>query len=298
MSSLTVHNMKIRSLDLDYYELSWAVSNTLEDILDYEFEVQRSEAPAGPFTSISTPFQDRYLFVDNRRPVGHRYRNYFYRILVRNRGTKEETFSEAVNREPEADLIALEVRSHMQLLFREFIGRRCWVIPVRTFGQRCPSCWNPTLQKRNKSGCITCYDTGFAKGYLSPIETWVSIDPSANTEQNSSTGPTQQNNTTARFAYTPQVKPRDLLVEPENRRWRITKVSTTEQVRAPLHQEVEIHEIPDKDVEFSIPLLLDNALRDLWLSPSRNFSNPHNLESAMNEDLDAAFSLYSRRPGQ
>ena len=294
MSSLTVHALKIRSLDLDFYELSWTVSNTLDDILDFEFEVQRSEAPAGPFASISKPFQDRYLFIDNSRPVSHRYRNFFYRILIRHRASAAVSYSEIVSREPDADLYAQAVRKDMQLLFREFIGRRCWVLPVRSFGQRCPSCWNASLQKRNKSGCITCYDTGFAKGYHSPIETWISIDPSANAEQNSSTGPTQQNNTTARFAYTPQVKPRDLIIEPENRRWRITSVTTTEQVRAPLHQEVQMHEIPDKDVEFAIPLVLDNALRDLWLSPSRNFTNPHNLESAMNEDLANALNMFSR----
>lgn len=287
----------VRSLDIATNALTWELVDTSEDILDYTFQLQRSESPSGPFESISVPFQDIYSFVDNRLFVGSRWRNFYYQILVTNVPTgSQQIFGGAdglpVSRAPDPDLIALELRRHMQLLFREFAARRCWVLPVRTFGQRC-SCWNPTLRNRTRSGCQLCYDTSFVRGYLSPIESWVQMDPSPKSEQNTNVGAQQQSNTTARLAYYPPLKPRDILVEPENRRWRVVSVSQTEQGRAAVHQEVQLHEVPPKDIEFAIPINLQQPLADLWLNPSRNYYNPQNLEGFMDAEIPSIYSLYT-----
>ncbi len=289
--SIKIEKFVVRSLDQDFNELSWQTRDSAADVLDYTFQVLRSESPSGPYDNLGTPFEDRYLFVDNTIKVEHRYRKYFYVIRVTHKLTGDYEDTEPVAKEPEADLIAAELRRHMQLLFREYAGRRCWVLPARTFGQRC-SCYNATLQRPNRSGCVTCYDTGFVRGYLSPIESWLQIEPNAKAEQNTTVGAQQQSNTTARLAWYPPLKPRDLVIEGENRRWRVVTVSQTEHVRAPVHQEVQLHEIPGKDVEFKIPLELDKALRDVWLSPSRNFTNPHNLAAAGDVELPSYFNLY------
>lgn len=288
---LQVQDLKVRSLDLDFHEISWRLEDTSEDVLDYSFQILRSEAAAGPFELISKPFLDRYLFVDNILQVANRWRKYFYILRIEHLPSSDTKDFGPVSKDPEADLLALELRRHMMLLFREFAGRRCWVLPIRTFGERC-ECWNSTLQQRRRSGCALCYDTGFARGFLSPIETWMQVDPSAKTEQTANTGPMQQSNTTARVAYFPPLKPRDVIVEPENRRWRVVQVNQTEQGRAAVHQELQLHEIPPRDIEFKIPLKMNEALRDLWLSPSRNFSNPHNLEAFDREEIPRVFSLY------
>jgi hypothetical protein len=174
---------------------------------------------------------------------------------------------------------------------REFIGRRCWIFPVRTFGQRC-SCFNQTLQKKTRSGCITCFDTGFVYGYLTPMEAWLSIDPNPDVEQNMSVGPTQQQTTTARMGYFPAVKPRDLIVEPENLRWRVISVNSTQQVRTPVHQEIQIHRIPTSDIEYSLQFDIGSALSDLWLSPSRNYGNAQNLEAFTDEEFPKVLQMY------
>lgn len=289
--NIQVKDLRVRSLDLSFHEISWRIADTTEDILDYTFEIIRSESPSGPFDTICTPFKDQYVFVDNIIQVAHRWRMYFYAIKITNILTGDTDTTDAVAKEPDPDLIALELRRHMQLLFREFAGRRTWILPVRTFGQRC-ECWNKILQKRMRSGCITCFDTGFVRGYLSPIEIFGQIDPSPKAEQNTNVGAMHQSNTTGRFGAFPPLKPDDLVIEPENRRWRIISVSQTEQVRARVHQEVQLHEIPPKDIEFSIPLILDTALKDLWLAPSRNYTNPTNLETFENEEIPRIFSLY------
>jgi hypothetical protein len=69
-------------------------------------------------------------------------------------------------------------------------------------------------------------------------------------------------------------------------------VSQTEHNRARILQEAQIHEVPPGDIEFGIPLRMEEALKDLWLSPARNYTNPHNLESFESEEIPGIFSLY------
>jgi hypothetical protein len=294
--SIIVREIKVKSLDIDFHEVSWELVLTSEDVLDYTFTVMRSEGAGGPFTPISAPIQDQYLFIDNVLVTGDRWRKYYYVIRVTHVPSGAQKDFGPASKDPEPDLIAIELRRHMQLLFQEFAGRRCWILPARTFGQRC-SCWNPTLGARTRSGCVTCYDTGFVRGYMSPIESWIQIDPSPKTQQHLNVGKTQQVNTTMRLAFYPPVKPNDLVIEGENRRWKVVTVTQTEQGRAPVHQEVQLHEVPPKDIEFKVPLILDRALRDIWLSPKRNYTNPMNLQAFLDQEFPGIMSLYpARRP--
>lgn len=273
-----IRNLRVRSLELDFLEVLWEIEDASCNPLDLSFVVERSESAGGPFAPVSPSLRDRYMFVDGNLPQGNQWRALYYRIRVTQLG-RGTYVSASVSQEPEADLIALELRRHHQLLFREFAGRQCWVLPARTFGARC-SCWNPTLKQRTRSRCIACFDTGFVGGYLAPIETWVSIDPAVSNENNMNVGAAQPVNTTARTGYYPNLKPRDIIVEMENKRWRIANVSAPEHGRAQIYQELTLHLIPLGDIEYRFKVVPQEALRYMWGSPERNFSNPQNLENA------------------
>lgn len=291
---LEVVDIRVRSLDLDFHEISWKTGPFVEDVYDYTFEVLRAESSEGPFTTLTVPFQDRYVFVDNSIQVAHKWRKWFYKIRVTYKpdGTQKEYGP--TDPSPRPDLIVAEIRRHMQLLFTEFAGRRVWVFPLRTFGQRC-ECWDHVLSKRTRSGCRLCYDTGFVRGYMAPIEAYMQIDPSPKTHQVTNIGEQQQSDTTARMPHYPALKPGDVIVEAENRRWRIVQAGQTEKGRAASHQEIVMHEIPKKDVEYSVPLDMEEALRDLSISPARNFTNPHNFENYEDEELKSIEDLYDQR---
>jgi len=288
--SIDILDLRVRSLDIDFNEISWRVEGH-GDVLDYTFQMMRSESPLGPFEPLAPPFEDQYLFVDNRLPAGYQWRQLYYQLRLTDKRSNEQTLFGPVAHEADPDIMALEIRRHIQLLMAEFVGRRCWVLPIRTFGPRC-SCWSTTLNKITRSGCRLCYQTGFIRGYWRPIEVWVQIDPSAKTKQTSSLAVTSQANTTARCGYFPSLKPDDVLVEFENRRWRVVKVSATEKGRAILHQELELHEIPKSDVEYSIPLNMDESLRNLWASPAGNYAHSTNLESFEKLHLQNIFANY------
>jgi hypothetical protein len=125
---------------------------------------------------------------------------------------------------------------------------------------------------------------------------WVQIDPGQNlSEQTTNVGALHQLNTTGRVSALGLVKPRDIIIEPENKRWRVLQINQTEQSRAPIHFELQMHLIPEGDIEYGIQLKMDEALKDIWFSPPRNFTNPQNLNSFENETFPSIFSLYREK---
>lgn len=287
--------LKVTSLDTDFHEVSWDLKSTSRDVLDFNFQVLRSESPEGPWDELTPPFEDRYSFIDNIIQVTHRWRAYQYLIRVREKETGDFVDFGPVAHEAQPDLVAIELRRHIRILMQEFAGRRCVVLPVRTTGQRCPDCWHPTLKKQMKSGCVTCFDTTFVRGYMHPIEAYIQIDPSSKSTQALNTGMTQQDNSTMRMGYYPQLKPGDVIVEVENIRWRVIQQTQTEHSRAAVHQEVQIHHIPEKDIEFRIPVKFEEALKNLYVTPVRNYTNPQNFSNFESEAIPSIFEMYGRK---
>lgn len=296
MSNFTFKDLIVRSFSLDWLEFTWEIENTQLDPHDFEWYVERSESPEGPWDPIAGPFSDRYRFIDNRVNLQHRWRQLYYRIRSTQKAdTSNVVYSSSSTLGAEPDLIAQEIQLLERTVWREFTGRKCYLIPVRTFGQYCPHCMDVAGKgstfRKLRSNCVTCYDTQFARGYLNPIEIYIQFDPSPKSQQLQGTGETQQSNTTARMGNFPLVKPRDIIVEPENRRWRVVQVSSTERLRAKVHHELTLHEIVKGDVEFQIHID-PGDLRNLEPSPERNFSNPQNLEGFENEGMIGALKAY------
>jgi hypothetical protein len=290
---LTIKKLKVRSLSVDFNEVSWEVEATTIDVLDYTFQVLRSEGPEGPWDELSPQFEDQYLYLDDAVMKQHRYRQWYYKIRVRRKSSQQYWDSPAAELGQEEDLIAGELRTHINILMREFIGERCWVLPVRTFGTRC-SCYSTTLRNKTRSGCRLCWDTSFIRGYMHPIESWISFDPSPANEQFTSVGKLQQNETTARMGYFPPLKPGDLIVSSATvQRWSVTQVSETRHVGTPVHQEVQLHEVPQTAIEYDIPLKLCDELRNLFLKPERQFTNPTQLDALDDEAYNGIFSIYN-----
>lgn len=301
MPNFTFQSLRVRSLSLDSLEVTWEIKDTTLDPYDFDWEIERSESPEGPFDPIAGAFNDRYRFLDDRVNLLHRWRNLYYRIRSTQKSDPTNVeVSKAVTQVAEPDLIATEIQLLEQTVWREFNGRMCWLFPKRTFGQYCPHCMDTgrggTMRKL-RSNCLTCYDAQYARGYLDPIQLWIQFDPSPKADQQIQTGATQQVNTSARMGAYPMVKPDDIFVEVENRRWRVVRVTGTERLRAPVHQELTLHEIVKGDIEFELPVNIQD-LPHLEPSAERNFSNPQNLESATSEeDILATLKAYGYRNG-
>lgn len=301
---LKVTKITARSFNLNHLDIFWEVDQVKagqsadlrqHEIFDYQFYVLRSEAAAGPFDVVGGPFRDPiYSFRDNRISLRSLWRAYYYKIRVVHAPTGDiAEFGPVSNDDPEPDRITRAVRYEEDVLFREFIGRKCWIFPVRTFGPRC-NCWDPVGQRKTRSAHLPCFGTGWLGGYLYPVECYVQIDPNPKDAKLSQLMESQGSVTRARLGTFPPVSPRDILVESENRRWRVGSVQTTERLRAPLRQDLTLVEIPKGEIEYSIPVNVDVA--NLQPAADRNFVNAPNL-AVDDGDYDDIISFYGTPRG-
>jgi len=294
---IQVTNIEIWSLTLDYLDLLWEIGPVSSagdanshPIFDYDFYVLRSgDSPLGPYQEIGGPFRDQYVFRDTSVKLLHKWRQYYYKIKVVHRSSGEEKeFGPKGHKQPPPDLIAAEVIRLEDILFREFVGRRCWLLPIRTFGPYC-SCFDLTLGRRTRSNHLPCFGTGFLGGFMSPVECFVQIDPNTEHSQQTSLQEKQPSDTTARMISFPPVKAKDIIVESENRRWRVISSTPTQRLRSSLHFEIRLHEIPRGDVEYDIPIDVD--LFSMSPSAERNFTLPTNpREDGEYSDIAAFFN--------
>ena len=287
---LEIRNLRAVSFDLDRIDLHWEIGSESEDPQDYDFYVLRSGSPLGPFDTLAGPLVDRYHFRDAQVSRLHRWEHYFYRIkLVHRQSGEELLFPEegGVNMTARPPLDALYIRREEFVLFKEHIGRVCWVFKKRRFGMRCPNCYVRHSKRQTRSECFTCYGTTYAGGYHYPIETLIQFDPSAKSEQGMTLVKTEQDNTTMRALWFPPLLPGDLVVEADNTRWRVLSVTNTERLRSVVHQELQMHAVVKGDIEYSVPLELEEST--LQPSPPREFLNPHNpgeIEENLRDLLD------------
>ncbi len=289
---IELFSLYARSFDLDHLDIFWVLKDFEGNINQFTFQVLRSESPLGPWDPISPVFKDKYYYRDVAPALLHKWRTLFYTLRVTDLQTSEVKDFGPTAQQAEPDLIALEIMRQEDVLFREFAGRKVWVFPVRTFGVKCV-CFDRTMGRRTKSNCLTCYDTGYLGGFLSPIECFAQIDSNADSPVNTPYMEQQPNDPSARLISFPQVKPKDIIVEAENRRWRVVKSVTTQRLRADVHQELTIHEIPRGDVEYKLPINISD-LTALTPSAERNFSNPHHNDP--DADFKNILAVFGNRP--
>lgn len=289
---LQVTRFYARSFDLDHMDLFWELADTQDPIVRYEFTILRSESPSGPWEALTPPFQDQYYFRDVSPALLHNWRTLHYLLRIKDKVSNEVLDVGPTAPVPEPDLIALEIMRQEDVLFREFTGRRVWLYPVRTFGTRC-ICFDRVGGRRTKSNCLNCYDTSYLGGYMSPMECFVQMDSASDEASSTPFGEHQSGQTTGRLISFPPVKAKDILIESENYRWRVVSVGYTQRLRAVVHQELVLKEIPRGDVEYKLPVNLAD-LTKLQPSAERNYTNPQHTDG--DADLKNILAVYEHKP--
>lgn len=276
---IEVADLKVQSWSIDWLDVNWSVKEHLDDEQNYQIRVERSESAHGPFDAVSSEFDaSLYAFRDGSVRLNDKWRKYYYRIRLRDIRDDSVTYSDVTSLGPKPPLQALEVIRRFYMINREKNAREVLVYPKRTWGQRCPTCWDATQGRSIKSNCPTCFGTTFSQAYLDPVVARIQIDPSPKSEQYSAMpGKTQSTMTSARCIPHPEIKPSDMLVEAENIRWTVVNVSSVRLLQYPVRQEMMLARIDPSDPEMKVPVnwTVDEP------SPVKEFSNPHNTEAVI-----------------
>jgi len=274
---ITVTKLYVRSFSIDYLDLFWEIADTTEELEGYDFYVLRSvDGAAGPFSVIAGPFYNTYSFRDPGVHQFHRWRNYYYKIRSVLRETGETQEFGPVWLEAEPDLLGLEFRRRESLLLQEFTGRVAFLFPALTFGQRCSNCYDlgpkgNTIGRATHQNCATCFDTTYVGGFAKPIRFYIQIDPSPKSVQRTDFEEHQFVMTTARTSAFPPIKPKDMIVEAENKRWLVKDVPVTEKLRSVVRQEMKLWALPKDDIKFKVPVNFDVSSS---FSPARSMTRP------------------------
>lgn len=287
---ISFRNERVFSFELDYLDVMWEIAPTTEDLQEYQFFVERSEAEAGPWLQIAGPLVDQYRIRDNTVPqITTNARVIFYRVKAVHSPTGRVKYSGTFDQEGKISLHAQEMVRLERILFEEFVAVKCWLFPRRTFGQKCPSCYDPVLDKVIDDACPTCWATGFSGGYHHPVAFWAQIDAPEMTEQVFLEDHRRVLYYSLRCGPSPGIKPLDLLIDYQNRRFRVVSVSGTSRLGVTVRQEVRLVQIQRGSIEDRIPLKVDTAT--LQAFPERVFTNAHSLE-ASEPDISSLFGAY------
>jgi hypothetical protein len=122
------------------------------------------------------------------------------------------------------------------------------------------------------------------------------IDPSPKQKTATEYQVQNQITTTARTGFYPNISQNDVLVEAENKRWRVIGVTQTERLRATVHQELTLVSINTTDIEYRLPINIETALRDIQPSPVRMFSLASDLADADSDLTPDIFANFPTRP--
>ncbi len=270
MPTPTIQNIRVYSTDRDAITIDWDIASTTEDLSTYTVFVLRSEAEAGPYNIISLPLNAADIYDFNDRGVNQisKWRKFYYRLRLVDSSNNETEFGSVdparvakdgvdpggVSMDIPPDIEALESASRFRLVAEEYAGQRVLFLPLRTSGQRCTNCWDPLKRRVTKSNCRTCFKTGFTGGYLFPREGHIVSVPSGELNALTVLMTLQPNDIVRWVPLSPRLKPGDLMIDVQNRRWQVLSLQLPGKSGATTRQTVQLRELSRDQIEYAIPI--------------------------------------------
>lgn len=244
---------------LDLVLVKWVIRNTEEDESKIRYTVRKSYSPGGPFEAITGLLVNTFMFFDQARQLKSNWRKPYYSILATNVVTGETVESPVASLGADPDLFLLEIRRRQnEIYLKRFVGIPASIFIAKTFGQRCPNCWDQRKQRPRSSACLVCFASGFVGGYFTQIDAFVNFSPSPELVAIAELGESHPNQTNMWMGNFPELSPRDMIVEfppsSDQKRWRVVTVGRTRRLRATSRQIAQVTEINRNDVEYKIPV--------------------------------------------
>jgi hypothetical protein len=280
---IIIVNIRVWTLSRDSLTITWEIRNTTKDLGGFALTILRSDSMYGEYEEVSSAFSAELTdeYEDTTVNLHSKWREHYYRILVTRSSDGEELSfgstkaDEVVSGsnpggvviESPPDIGALEAIRRFNLMLREYSGRKILALTQRTWGTRCDTCWDHLKRRRTQSKCTSCYDTGITGGYFSPKESYSMRAPDKKVVGLGRVFELQPHDVVMIFSATPRLKPRDLVVDPDGKRWRVLTVGRSEKLWSLTHQTVALREISRDQVEYDINI--DWSINPFSANPSR-----------------------------
>jgi hypothetical protein len=130
-----------------------------------------------------------------------------------------------------------------RVALERIVGHEALLFKARTWGPRCPQCFDKKTGATTRSGCKVCWGTSFTGGFLNPVRIFVKF--SGNSLELTASKP-KADGATVRFKTTdvPQIDKDDFLVLLQtNQRYKITGRDETRVGLEPANQTLTAGEL-------------------------------------------------------
>lgn len=246
--------------------LQWGVEPEGTDLEMVEMEIHRSESPSGPFINLQTlnPLET-FAWTDRTAPLRAKRFELYYKLVGTNRSTGVIIHqSQPFGFQGRLPLDALEIIRQHNILLRGVNGHdpttgiKTTVYKKKTFGVRCQYCTDEATKQIVISQCKMCGGTGLVNGYYSPIPVYMNFQPTPKMLRVMNLGKIEEHESVAFLTNFPIMYPGDMVVEPDEKHWKVSGVEITERKRTIVHQLVRIRQLDHNDVEYELYKHVDN----------------------------------------
>lgn len=239
---ITFSEIEIDTYDYKNPTITWDFEeNIIPDGITVNVYRSQSPEPFDQFDEVETGVSPTaYSYTDTSvQGLNQRQYNPFYYILEATDGA-ENTQSDVVNTQ-EFDLdIQAKLMLEQKRIGLKHYGRDVKILKRRYNGERCPDCWDETLQRETDENCPTCNGTGTVDGYYDPITVKSAIRENPRRNEINRFGTWQDNNATMSILNYPPLSPDDLVIEQNDRRWKVVQVRPYRKKSAILSQDTLI----------------------------------------------------------
>lgn len=248
---MRIADTSIRIPSMRFVTLKWVLRDPDPSFEGVRIEVFRSQdSSVGERITELPGSADRAI--DRNPPTWRFWQPLHYTIRATGDSTAEARVSA---QEPPGDTMALAAADQLRMFLRSpEVGRKCYHLPRKQFGDRCSECWDAIRQRKITDRCETCFGTGFLAGYGTPEEVFISLRVDKQLIEQAGFTQHQESSSACWLTNHPDLSQDDLIVEPENRRWRVIQVKDIEKRRTTFRQIALLDEIERDQVEYQIPV--------------------------------------------
>lgn len=250
---LTLKKLEVYNNFSSFFLVKWTLNDTTEDASIYTYSIMSSLSSKDGFTVLASDITDLEHQIANADMFDSSVHVYF-KIKIKNTSTGDEVTDPLVTslimtpRDNIADAIIYQERYLLENILTRGVSK---LLIKKRSGTRCSKCWDADTREVTKSSCTTCYSTGFAGGYMSPVDIPISFTEPGyiNKFDIGDIRDIQQNVTQAWASNYPLILPQDIIVDSANRRFKVIQSQpTTKDGTIYLRQILQLQLIPPTDV--------------------------------------------------
>lgn len=253
---VSISSITISSSDLTSLLVSWEFEETWESLDPYTLNIYRSNNPTwgSDFTLLVSGIDPTDTISYEDTSVSgylHNMWNDFYYTVVPVTPFVSGAIYTPQRLETSMNLVAKEIirRKNLALLPR-YGGQPFSFLKRKKSGSRCTNCWDTVIQRRTKENCEVCYDTSWVGGYFPATTFYGSIGGAPRRTLINLFGEWEQQDTYLKLSSKPLMSPQDIVVDSQNRRWRVVDVQPIEKNQYIVTQQIRLSRISTSDIVY------------------------------------------------